>query len=297
MTLLIVAAMVMLAVRIAVVLSIYTVQYREKRLLSAAEHPKPSVSGRMMTVRLPAQNYVTKDNVSVRVDAVMCFRVVDAADTAQDHHVAMSQLAQTSLRSVIGRTERDDLFSNRAEFGEKSTGGGVARGPQDAPCWGPQDAAGNAQDARGGPQDAVHIDPPVAHVEESVVIHDSPRQGKFVLADLKADLGVALAVAKRRGTTKAGRGVAAGRQIDSTILDLVPRPVGGPSYLGGRDDDAYLRGWDDAVDWIGQGNGEDAPAWGGVAYMTGWKDAVKALTAAGLGEQARPVACRAGRAV
>ena len=286
MTLLIVAAVVMLAVRIAVVLSICTVQYREKRVLSGAEHSRARVSPRLTTLRVPAQSYVTKDNVAVHVDAVVCFRVVDAVGaptTAQDHDVAMSQLAQTTLRSVIGRTERDDLFSNRAELSAERTEAAVARGPQDAPSW--------------GPQDAVHIDLPVVPVEESVVTLDSPRQGTFVLPDLKADLGAALTVAKRWGTSKASRDVTAGRQVESTILDLVPRPAGGPSYLGGRDDAAYLRGWDDAVDWIGQGNGEDAPAWGGVAYMTGWKDGVKACKAAGLGEQARPVACRLDRAV
>jgi hypothetical protein len=296
MTLLIVAAMVMLAVRIAVFLSICMVQNQEKRLLSGAEHPKPRVSRRMMTVPLPAQNYVTKDNVPVRVDAVVCFRVVGAADTARDDLAAMSQLAQTSLRSVIGRTERDDLLSNRAGFGEESTDGSVAHGPQDAPWWGPQDAAGSAQDARRGPQDAVRIDLPVAHLEEPVAL-DPPRRAKFMLPELKADLGVALTVVKRRGAPKAGRDVAAGRQVENTILDLVPRPAGGPSYLGGRDDAAYLRGWDDAVDWIGQGHGEDAPAWGGVAYMTGWKDAVKALAAARRGEQTKAVGCRIGRAV
>lgn len=65
-----------------------------------------------------------------------------------------------------------------------------------------------------------------------------------------------------------------------TLYDTVPRPDGGPACLGGREDDAYLRGWDDAVDWVGQGHDAEAPTWGGVAYMTGWNDAVRAISGA-----------------
>jgi hypothetical protein len=223
--------------------------------------------------------------VPVRVEAVVCFRVVDPDETPtseQDHHDAMSRLAQSSLRSVIGRTDLTDLSSDRTELGEESTESGVDRGPQDAP--------------RSGPQDAVYVAPSLGQVEQSVVTLDSLRPAKYALPELKADLGAVIAVARRWRTTKDGRDVEAGRPADGTILDLVPRPVGGPSYLGGRDDDAYLRGWDDGVDWIEQGNQEDAPAWGGVAYMTGWKDAVKACAAAGLGEHARPIAGGVGRA-
>jgi len=63
--------------------------------------------------------------------------------------------------------------------------------------------------------------------------------------------------------------------LRETIADSVPRPDGGPACLGGREDDAYLRGWDDAVDWISQGRDAASPTWGGVAYMTGWNDAVR----------------------
>ncbi len=285
MTLLIVAAVVMLAVRIAVILSVCMVQYRENRLPSGAEHPTARVSHRMTTFRVPAQNYLTKDNVPVRVDAVVCFRVVDADETPtseQDHHDAMSRLAQSALRSVIGSTDPSDPTSDSKELGEESTASGVDRGPQDAPRW--------------GPQDAVYVAPSLAQVEQSVVPLDPTRPAKYALPELKADLGAVLAVARKWRATKDACDVEAGRATDGTILDLVPRPVGGPSYLGGRDDDAYLRGWDDGVDWIKQGNQEDAPAWGGVAYMTGWKDAVKACAAAGLGEHARVIAGRVGRA-
>ena len=66
----------------------------------------------------------------------------------------------------------------------------------------------------------------------------------------------------------------------TTVLDAVPRPTTGPAYLGGRDDAAYLRGWDDGVDWIRQGNPEREPSWSSAAYMTGWNDSVKAIAKA-----------------
>lgn len=62
------------------------------------------------------------------------------------------------------------------------------------------------------------------------------------------------------------------------ILDTVPRPQVGPVCFGGRDDTAYLRGWDDAVDWISQGHDAKAPSWSDVAHMTGWNDAVHEIS-------------------
>ena len=62
--------------------------------------------------------------MSVRVDAVVYFRVVDpvkAAVNVQDYQFAISQLAQTSLRSVIGKAELDDLLSNREKLGAELT--------------------------------------------------------------------------------------------------------------------------------------------------------------------------------
>lgn len=67
---------------------------------------------------------------------------------------------------------------------------------------------------------------------------------------------------------------------ERSLFDSVPRPLAGPAYLGGREDAAYLRGWDDGFDWIRQGNEGGGPSWGGVAYMTGWNDAVKAIAKA-----------------
>jgi regulator of protease activity HflC (stomatin/prohibitin superfamily) len=67
-----------------------------------------------MTV--PAQDGITKDNVTVRVDAVVYFRVVDpvkATVNVQNYLFAISQQAQTSLRSIIGQSEMDQLLSER----------------------------------------------------------------------------------------------------------------------------------------------------------------------------------------
>ena len=67
---------------------------------------------------------------------------------------------------------------------------------------------------------------------------------------------------------------------DRMILDHLPRPVTGPACLGGRDDAAYLRGWDAGVDWIRQGNPERAASWCTVAYMTGWNDSLRTISRA-----------------
>ena len=74
------------------------------------------VNVQVVTLPVPAQEGITRDNVTVKVDAVVYFRVVDpirAAVVVQDYEFAVSQVAQTSLRSVIGKSELDDLLSNR----------------------------------------------------------------------------------------------------------------------------------------------------------------------------------------
>ena len=70
----------------------------------------------MQTVAMgvPAQDGITQDNVSVRVDAVVYFRVIDpvkAIVNVQNYGYAISQVAQTSLRSIIGKSELDDLLT------------------------------------------------------------------------------------------------------------------------------------------------------------------------------------------
>jgi len=77
------------------------------------------VNVQVVTLPIPAQEGITRDNVTVRVDAVVYFRVEDpvrAAVVVQDYDFAVSQVAQTSLRSVIGKSELDDLLSNREEL-------------------------------------------------------------------------------------------------------------------------------------------------------------------------------------
>jgi regulator of protease activity HflC (stomatin/prohibitin superfamily) len=70
---------------------------------------------------VPAQEGITRDNVTVRVDAVVYFRVDDpvtAIVAVQDYKFAVGQVAQTSLRSIIGKSELDDLLSNRERLNE-----------------------------------------------------------------------------------------------------------------------------------------------------------------------------------
>jgi regulator of protease activity HflC (stomatin/prohibitin superfamily) len=79
------------------------------------------VNVQIVTLPIPAQEGITRDNVTVRVDAVVYFRVHDpvrAAVEVQDYEFAVSQVAQTSLRSIIGKSELDDLLSNRERLNE-----------------------------------------------------------------------------------------------------------------------------------------------------------------------------------
>jgi len=74
------------------------------------------VNVQIITMPVPAQEGITRDNVTVRVDAVVYFQVKDpvlASVNVQNYTFAMSQVAQTSLRSIIGKSELDDLLTNR----------------------------------------------------------------------------------------------------------------------------------------------------------------------------------------
>jgi regulator of protease activity HflC (stomatin/prohibitin superfamily) len=74
------------------------------------------VNMQIITMPVPAQDGITRDNVTVRVDAVIYFKVADpvrAAVDVQDYMSAVGQVAQTSLRSIIGKSDLDDLLSNR----------------------------------------------------------------------------------------------------------------------------------------------------------------------------------------
>jgi len=79
------------------------------------------VNTQIITAPVPAQEGITKDNVTVRVDAVLYYRVIDpvkALIEVQDFSFAMIQVAQTSLRSIIGKSELDDLLSNREQLNQ-----------------------------------------------------------------------------------------------------------------------------------------------------------------------------------
>ena len=80
------------------------------------------VSLRVVTLDIPSQDIITKDNVSVKVNAVLYFRVVDpqkAIVEVEDYLFATGQLAQTTLRSILGQVELDELLSNREEINDK----------------------------------------------------------------------------------------------------------------------------------------------------------------------------------
>ena len=79
------------------------------------------VNLQIVTMAVPAQEGITRDNVTVRVDAVVYFRVVDpvrAIVNVEDYPFAVSQVAQTSLRSVIGKSDLDDLLTNRERLNQ-----------------------------------------------------------------------------------------------------------------------------------------------------------------------------------
>ena len=106
------------------------------------------VSLRLVTMDVPAQDVITRDNVTLKVNAIVYFRVVDAnlaIVSVENYLYATSQLAQTRLRSVLGEVELDDVLSKRGgieraltvDFGpidrslgdQGVDGGGENRGP------------------------------------------------------------------------------------------------------------------------------------------------------------------------
>ena len=80
------------------------------------------VSLRIVAMDVPSQDVITKDNVSVKVSAVIYFRVVNpesAIVQVEDYLYATSQIAQTTLRSVLGQSELDELLAEREEINRK----------------------------------------------------------------------------------------------------------------------------------------------------------------------------------
>ncbi|MGW8380377.1 slipin family protein [Streptomyces sp. ODS28] len=106
--------------------------FRLGRLLPGAREPGftmiipgvdrlQKVNMQVVTMPVPAQEGITRDNVTVRVDAVVYFKVVHPADAivrVEDYRFAVSQMAQTSLRSIIGKSELDDLLSSREKLNQ-----------------------------------------------------------------------------------------------------------------------------------------------------------------------------------
>jgi regulator of protease activity HflC (stomatin/prohibitin superfamily) len=109
------------------------VVFRLGKLLDAAKGPgvvlvfapldrMVRVSLRTIVMDVPPQDVITRDNVSVKVNAVVYFRVMDtrrAIVEVESYHYATSQLAQTTLRSVLGQVELDDLLSERDRLNQQ----------------------------------------------------------------------------------------------------------------------------------------------------------------------------------
>jgi regulator of protease activity HflC (stomatin/prohibitin superfamily) len=76
---------------------------------------------RVVTLTIPPQEVITRDNVTARVNAVVLFKVVDpvrSVMSVENHAVATSQISQTTLRSVVGRADLDTLLAHRADLNE-----------------------------------------------------------------------------------------------------------------------------------------------------------------------------------
>jgi regulator of protease activity HflC (stomatin/prohibitin superfamily) len=79
------------------------------------------VNMQIVTMAIPAQDGITRDNVTVKVDAVVYYRVVDPVKVVvdvQNYDYAIGQVAQASLRSIIGKSDLDDLLSNRERLNQ-----------------------------------------------------------------------------------------------------------------------------------------------------------------------------------
>lgn len=77
---------------------------------------------RLTTVDVPEQQIITKDNVTVGVDAVVYYRVFDpvlAVTKVENYHYAVMMMAQTTLRDIVGQVELDDLLTKREEINKK----------------------------------------------------------------------------------------------------------------------------------------------------------------------------------
>jgi regulator of protease activity HflC (stomatin/prohibitin superfamily) len=79
------------------------------------------VNMQIVAMPVPAQDGITHDNVTVKVDAVVYFKVIDPVQAivgVEDYRYAIGQVAQTSLRSIIGKSELDELLANREQLNQ-----------------------------------------------------------------------------------------------------------------------------------------------------------------------------------
>jgi regulator of protease activity HflC (stomatin/prohibitin superfamily) len=77
---------------------------------------------RTMTMDVPSQDIISKDNVTLKVNGVVYYRVYDpnlAINAVENYHLATSQISQTTLRSVVGQFELDELLSGRDKINQK----------------------------------------------------------------------------------------------------------------------------------------------------------------------------------
>ncbi|MBB3664633.1 MULTISPECIES: slipin family protein [Prauserella salsuginis group] len=91
------------------------------RLLVPGVDRMTKVNMQIVTLPVPGQDGITRDNVTVRVDAVVYFKVVDPVQAivgVENYRFAMLQVAQASLRRIIGESSLDDLLSNRQRLNE-----------------------------------------------------------------------------------------------------------------------------------------------------------------------------------
>ena len=88
-------------------------------LIPIIDRIERNVDLRVVTLDVPPQDVITRDNVSVKVNAVVYYRVVDpnkAVIQVENYHLATSQKAQTTLRSVAGEVELDEILSEREKI-------------------------------------------------------------------------------------------------------------------------------------------------------------------------------------
>jgi regulator of protease activity HflC (stomatin/prohibitin superfamily) len=91
-------------------------------LIPVIDKMERKVDLRVIALDVPPQDVITRDNVSVKVNAIVFYRVVDpnkAVIQVENYHLATSQKAQTTLRSVLGEVEMDELLAHREKINER----------------------------------------------------------------------------------------------------------------------------------------------------------------------------------